>query len=51
MAEWFKAPDSSFGPRERVWDQIPLLTFCFLIFLLMGQGFIGFFFFYSHLSF
>ncbi|KAB2052330.1 hypothetical protein ERO13_A12G105800v2 [Gossypium hirsutum] len=32
MAEWSKAPDSSSGPRERAWVQIPLLTFCFLIF-------------------
>nr|KYP68285.1 hypothetical protein KK1_021906 [Cajanus cajan] len=26
MAEWSKAPDSSSGPRERAWVQIPLLT-------------------------
>jgi hypothetical protein len=26
MTEWFKVPDSSFGPRERAWVQIPLLT-------------------------
>ncbi|KAF8041172.1 hypothetical protein BT93_B3178 [Corymbia citriodora subsp. variegata] len=29
MAEWSKAPDSSSGPRERAWVQIPLLTFFF----------------------
>ncbi|CAA6658327.1 unnamed protein product [Spirodela intermedia] len=41
MAEWSKAPDSSSGPRERAWVQIPLLTvkndsilFCFTFFLL-----------------
>ncbi|CDO97404.1 unnamed protein product [Coffea canephora] len=28
MAEWSKAPDSSSGPRERAWVQIPLLTDC-----------------------
>ncbi|KAG4190339.1 hypothetical protein ERO13_A07G024450v2 [Gossypium hirsutum] len=28
MAEWSKAPDSSSGPRERAWVQIPLLTSC-----------------------
>ena len=34
MAEWSKAPDSSSGPRERAWVQIPLLTsFYFFIFL------------------
>ena len=27
MAEWSKALDSSSGPRERAWVQIPLLTF------------------------
>ncbi|KAB2006242.1 hypothetical protein ES319_D11G330000v1, partial [Gossypium barbadense] len=27
VAEWSKAPDSSSGPRERAWVQIPLLTF------------------------
>ncbi|KAK8329689.1 hypothetical protein V6Z12_A11G340300 [Gossypium hirsutum] len=34
MAEWSKAPDSSSGPRERAWVQIPLLTLkkYFLIF-------------------
>ena len=32
MAEWSKAPDSSSGPRERAWVQIPLLT-KFLIFI------------------
>ncbi|KAL2961016.1 hypothetical protein AAZX31_17G069100 [Glycine max] len=26
MAEWSKASDSSSGPRERAWVQIPLLT-------------------------
>ncbi|CAN0910373.1 hypothetical protein LINGRAHAP2_LOCUS26257, partial [Linum grandiflorum] len=26
VAEWSKAPDSSSGPRERAWVQIPLLT-------------------------
>ncbi|KAF8009193.1 hypothetical protein BT93_J0241 [Corymbia citriodora subsp. variegata] len=30
MAEWSKAPDSSSGPRERAWVQIPLLTFSFI---------------------
>ncbi|KAL2956175.1 hypothetical protein AAZX31_18G071000 [Glycine max] len=30
MAEWSKAPDSSSGPRERAWVQIPLLTFLFI---------------------
>ncbi|KAG4160520.1 hypothetical protein ERO13_D01G003150v2 [Gossypium hirsutum] len=32
MAEWSKAPDSSSGPRERAWVQIPLLTFYLSIF-------------------
>ncbi|TYI69516.1 hypothetical protein E1A91_D08G160700v1 [Gossypium mustelinum] len=34
MAEWSKAADSSSGPRERAWVQIPLLTFsqCFFLF-------------------
>ncbi|RAL44993.1 hypothetical protein DM860_003752 [Cuscuta australis] len=27
MAEWSKAPDSSFGLRKRAWVQTPLLTF------------------------
>ncbi|KAG4177205.1 hypothetical protein ERO13_A11G287682v2 [Gossypium hirsutum] len=31
MAEWSKAPDSSSGPRERAWVQIPLLTVSFMI--------------------
>ncbi|KAH1153627.1 hypothetical protein GLYMA_18G073000v4 [Glycine max] len=30
MAEWSKAPDSSSGPRERAWVQIPLLTLLFI---------------------
>ncbi|TYG96322.1 hypothetical protein ES288_A11G340800v1 [Gossypium darwinii] len=35
MAEWSKAPDSSSGPRERAWVQIPLLTFArFYLFIL-----------------
>ncbi|KAB2059538.1 hypothetical protein ERO13_A11G288000v2 [Gossypium hirsutum] len=32
MAEWSKAPDSSSGPRERAWVQIPLLTFYNILF-------------------
>ncbi|KAF8034813.1 hypothetical protein BT93_C0974 [Corymbia citriodora subsp. variegata] len=32
MAEWSKAPDSSSGPRERAWVQIPLLTIPFVFF-------------------
>ncbi|MCD7467783.1 hypothetical protein HAX54_005402 [Datura stramonium] len=32
VAEWSKAPDSSSGPRERAWVQIPLLTFSFFNF-------------------
>ncbi|CBI20956.3 unnamed protein product, partial [Vitis vinifera] len=32
MAEWSKAPDSSSGPRERAWVQIPLLTIILLYF-------------------
>ncbi|KAI9401325.1 hypothetical protein POPTR_001G106951v4 [Populus trichocarpa] len=31
MAEWSKAPDSSSGPRERAWVQIPLLTVLHLV--------------------
>ncbi|CAN1158769.1 hypothetical protein LINPERPRIM_LOCUS12032, partial [Linum perenne] len=33
VAEWSKAPDSSFGSRKRAWVQIPLLTiyhFCII---------------------
>ncbi|RID78562.1 hypothetical protein BRARA_A01375 [Brassica rapa] len=29
MERWSKAPDSSSGPRERAWVQIPLLTFLY----------------------
>ncbi|CAN1143634.1 hypothetical protein LINPERHAP2_LOCUS13691, partial [Linum perenne] len=31
VVEWSKAPDSSSGPRKRVWVQIPLLTINFSI--------------------
>ncbi|KAK8284458.1 hypothetical protein V6Z11_D08G156900 [Gossypium hirsutum] len=42
MAEWSKAPDSSSGPRERAWVQIPLLTFsqCFFLFGSTGPVFL-----------
>ncbi|RDX60621.1 hypothetical protein CR513_61221, partial [Mucuna pruriens] len=35
MAEWSKAPDSSSGPRERAWVQIPLLTICIIFFTVL----------------
>nr|KYP76258.1 hypothetical protein KK1_020491 [Cajanus cajan] len=36
MAEWSKAPDSSSGPRERAWVQIPLLTFYVILITLVS---------------
>ena len=47
MAEWSKAPDSSSGPRERAWVQIPLLTLfsgfffipCIFLFLFLQISF------------
>ncbi|KAG2707203.1 hypothetical protein I3843_05G125700 [Carya illinoinensis] len=38
MAEWSKAPDSSSGPRERAWVQIPLLTDHFNFFDCFGNN-------------
>ncbi|CBI16396.3 unnamed protein product, partial [Vitis vinifera] len=61
MAEWSKAPDSSSGPRERAWVQIPLLTLfsgffspCIFWFFIpsniFSTDYIAFFHFYSAIN-